>query len=102
MHIDRTRAQKQVPGDLPVGPSGGHHLQDLQFPAGQAAVVQLSGTSLAQPSFGPLPQRTEGAGELVGQWHCAETASCPVRGDEMLDCLVGTTGSNEDARQPAL
>jgi len=102
MHVDRTRAQKQFPGNLPVGPASGHHLQDLQLPAGQAAVVQLSGASLAQPSFSPLPQPTEGAGELIGQWLCAETASCPVRGDEMLDCLVSTTDINKYARQPAL
>ena len=38
MHLDRTRAQEQLAGDLPVGPARGHHPQDLQFPAGQAAV----------------------------------------------------------------
>ena len=102
MHIDRTRAQKQFPGDLPVGPASCNHPQDLQFPARQAAVVQLRGTSLAQPSFSSLPQRTEGPGELVGQRLRAEAASCPVRGEEMLDCLVATARSNKHACQAAL
>ena len=47
-------------------------------------MVQLSGALLAQASFSPLPQLTEGAGELVGQWLRAEATSCPVPGEKML------------------
>jgi hypothetical protein len=65
-------------------------------------VVQLSGALLAQASFSPLPQLTEGAGELVGQWLRAEAASCPVPGEEMLDCLVATARRDKHARQPSL
>ena len=85
-----------------VGPASGNHPQDLQFPTRQAAVVQLSGASLAQPSFSSLPQRTEGPGELLGQGLRAEAASCPVRSEEMLDCLVATAGRDKHARQPPL
>src|SRR4029450_3746745 len=41
VHLDRTRAQKQLAGDLPIGPSRGHHPDDLSLAAGQAAVFEL-------------------------------------------------------------
>ena len=61
MHLDRTRAQEQLAGDLPIGPSGGHHPDDLDLSAGQTAVLELRGGSLPEPPFGPLAQCAERA-----------------------------------------
>ena len=102
MHLDRTRAQKQLACDLPIGPSGGHHPDDLHLAAGQAAVLELRGRSLTQPPFGLLAQGAERGGELVGQRLRAEPSSRPVGGDEMLHSLFMPASGGKDGCRTAL
>ena len=78
MHLDGARAQEQLARNLPIGPSGGHHPDDLYLAAGQTAALELRGRSLTKPPFGTLAQCVERASELVGQRLRAEPSSRPV------------------------
>ena len=87
MHLDGARAQEQLARNLLIGPTGGHHPDDLHLAAGQTAVLELRGRSLAKPPFRPFAQCAERARELVGQRLRAEPSSRPVGGDEVPHSL---------------
>src|SRR6266496_1931724 len=82
VHLDGTRAQEQLPGDLPVGEPGGDQADDFNFPAGQAAMRVLGCRTPAESPLRPRP----GAATFGPTW----TQFLPAQAEGIVACDVFT------------
>ncbi len=95
MHLDGPWAEEQLACDLAVGPSRGDQPDDLDLPAGEAAVRELRGGSWAETPLCLLTERGQAVRHLIEQRSGLQPPRRAVGGHEAFHCLPPPTTHGE-------